>query len=139
MVCVAGSCRGAKPARLAVHSVRTLAEMVDSEGRPGTDVSTLLKLKALVKSPTAARRQAERLGTSAPNRVSRKRRTEVWSKRSDETNPPRLKGETMVMGTRKPRPMGPVMAGLPSTVASGTGGAVRYSPGVPGGAVVGGT
>src|SRR5487761_205891 len=43
------------------------------------------------------------------------------------------------IGTRKPRPIGPRMGGLPTTVGSGTAGAVTYSPGVPGGAVTGGT
>ena len=41
------------------------------------------------------------------------------------------------MGTRKPNPIGPVIAGLPITVGSGTAGAVTYSPAVPGGAVTG--
>src|SRR5258708_91739 len=41
------------------------------------------------------------------------------------------------VGTRKPKPMGPVIP--PATVGSGTAGAVMYSPGVPGGAVTGGT
>jgi len=67
-----------------------------SVGNTGTEVSGLEKLKAEVMSPTVARRQAERLGTSAPNRVSRKRRTEVWSKVSDEMNPPRANGEMMI-------------------------------------------
>src|SRR5579863_141311 len=112
-----------------------MAAMVD--GNEGIDVSGLVKLKALVMSPTVARRQAERLGTSAPKRVSRNRRTDVWSKRSEEIKPPRLNGETISMGTRKPRPIGPVME--PSTEGSGTGEAVMYSPAVPGGAVTGGT
>src|SRR5215471_6840951 len=109
------------------------------EGKFGTDVSGVAKLKAVVRSPTVDRRQALRLGTSAPKRVSRKRSTEVWSKRSDDTNPPRLNGETISMGTRNPKPIGPVMGGLPTTVGSGTAGAVTYSPAVPIGAVVGGT
>src|SRR5580704_16886432 len=109
------------------------------EGNFGIDGSGFLKLSALVKSPTAARRQALKLGTSAPKRVSRNRNTEVWSKRSEDTNPPRLNGETISMGTRKPKPIGPVIAGVPITVGSGTAGAVTYSPGVPGGAVSGGT
>jgi hypothetical protein len=36
-----------------------------------------LKLKALVKSPTAARRHALKFGTSAPNSVSKNRSTDV--------------------------------------------------------------
>src|SRR5260370_30866273 len=35
--------------------------------------------------------------------------------------------------------MGPRIGGEPTTVGSGTAGAVTYSPGVPGGAVTGGT
>jgi hypothetical protein len=45
----------------------------------------------------------------------------------------------MSIGTRKPNPIGPVIAGFPMTAGSGTAGAVMYSPGVPGGAVTGGT
>ena len=44
----------------------------------------------------------------------------------------------MSIGTRNPRPIGPEIAGLPMEVGSGTAAAVTYSPGVPGGAVVGG-
>src|SRR5579863_82478 len=109
------------------------------DGRFGIDRSGAAKLNALVRSPTVARRHALKLGTSAPNRVSRNRKIEVWSNRSDETKPPRLNGERISIGTRKPSPMGPSMGGLPTTVGSGTAGAVTYSPGVPGGAVTGGT
>ena len=38
------------------------------------------------------------------------------------------------MGTRNPNPIGPAIAGFPIAVASGTVGAVMYSPSVPGGA-----
>src|SRR3954447_26858183 len=114
-----------------------MAETV--EGSNGTDVSGLVKLNAVVISPTVARRHADRFGTSAPKRVSRKRSSEVWSKTSDDTNPPRLNGEITNVGTRKPRPMGPEIGGLPATVGSGTAAAVTYSPGVPAGAVTGGT
>src|SRR5215469_3822913 len=108
-------------------------------GRLGIDVSGVLKFSAVVKSPTVARRHALKFGTSAPNRVSKNRSSEVWSNKSELTNPPRPKGERMSIGTRKPSPIGPVIAGLPTTVGSGTAGRVTYSPGVPGGAVVGGT
>src|SRR5580704_973775 len=108
------------------------------DGNFGIEGSGFLKLNALVKSPTVARRQALRLGTSAPKRVSRNRNTEVWSKRSEDTKPPLLNGEMSNVGTRKPSPIGPVIAGLPTTVGSGTAGAVTYSPGVPAGAVTGG-
>lgn len=56
--------------------------------------------------------------------VSMKRRTEVWSKTSELTQPPRVHGDITIIGTRKPRPMG-----VPS----------MYSPGVPGGAIGGAT
>ena len=97
-------------------------------GRLGIHVSGVAKSTAVVRSPTVVRRQALRFGTSAPKRVSRKRSTEVWSKRSDDTNPPRANGETIGMGTRNPKPIGPVMGGLPNTAGSGTAGAVTYSP-----------
>src|ERR1700692_3067409 len=42
-------------------------------------------------------------------------------------------------GTRNPNPIGPEMAGVPIAVESGTVGTVMYSPGVPGGAMTGGT
>src|SRR5215472_16272884 len=109
------------------------------EGKFGIDVSTFLKFSALVRSPTVERLHALKLGTSAPKRVSRKRRTEVSSNKSEETNPPRLKGEISNAGTRNPRPIGPEIGGLPTTVGSGTAGAITNSPGVPAGAVVGGT
>src|SRR5579863_1921756 len=134
MVCGVGRVNPVKPTRLLAHSVRMDWRAATVEGSAGMDVSGLVKLNALVMSPTVARRQAERLGTSAPKRVSRKRRREVWSKRSEEMNPPRLNGEMIIMGTRKPRPMGPLME--PSTEGSGTAGAVTYSPAVPGGAVI---
>jgi hypothetical protein len=43
------------------------------DGRFGIDPSGFLKLNALVKSPTVARRHALKLGTLAPKRVSRNR------------------------------------------------------------------
>src|SRR5579863_6001652 len=125
------------PVRASMQPLITAASAARGVGRAGTEVSGFEKLKAEVMSPTSERRQAERFGTSAPKRVSRKRRTDVWSKLSDEMKPPRLKGETMSIGTRKPRPMGPLMP--PRTDESGTGVAVMYSPAVPGGAVGGAT
>ena len=127
-----GRLNGVKPTRLASHWVMTVEIAALADGSDGIDVSGLVKLKALVMSPTVARRHAERFGTSAPKRVSRKRRSEVWSKRSDEMNPPRLNGEMTNVGTRKPRPMGPGDRRAAGTVGSGTAGAVTYSPGVPG-------
>src|ERR1700756_3232541 len=46
-------------------------------GRDGTDASTLAKLNAAARSPVTDRRHLLRFGTSAPNRVSRKRNVEV--------------------------------------------------------------
>lgn len=75
------------------------------------------------------RRQALMLGHSAwvPRavvHVSMKRSTEVWSKTSELTQPPRVHGDITIIGTRKPSPIG-----TPS----------MYSPTVPGGATGGGT
>src|SRR5258708_6099586 len=119
-----GGWEAVKPARLLVQEGMAAGRAAAVDGNAGIGVSGLVKLKALVMSPTVARRQAERLGTSAPKRVSRKRRIDVWSNRSEETKPPRLKGEMTIMGTRHPRPMGPLMAGFPATVGSGTAGTV---------------
>ncbi len=47
-----------------------------------------------------ARRQGEMLGSCTPKRCSMKRITEVWSKTSEQANPPVLHGETTSMGTR---------------------------------------
>src|SRR4051812_9813882 len=112
-----------------------MAGIVD--GSCGTERSAAAKWNPEVRSPTVARRHALRLGTSAPNRASRNRRIEVWSKRSEDTKPPRLNGEITSIGTRKPSPIGPVTGGLPIAVESGAVGALMYSPGVPAGAVGG--
>src|ERR1700741_2943640 len=93
------------------------------------------KLKALVRSPVTLRRQALRLGTSTPNRVSMNRSIDVWSNVSEQTSPPRVKGETMSIGTRNPRPIGPAIP----LAAAGSGDTVRYSPFVPLGATGGAT
>src|SRR5271165_4874539 len=102
-------------------------------GRSGFVGSGLMKLNAFVRSPVTALLQALRLGTSAPNLVSRKRSREVWSKVSEHRNPPLLNGESTSSGTLKPSPIGPSMP-PEAPVRSGT---VRYSPGVPGGATGG--
>src|SRR5436309_2444132 len=107
----------------------------DGVGSDGTLVFGAAKLNAAVMSPVTDLRQAERFGTSAPKRVSRKRSVEVWSKVSEQTKPPREKGETTSIGTRKPRPIGPRIP----FASSGSVPTVRYSPGVPGGATGGGT
>ena len=62
---------GTVPAKFAAHSVRTCETAVTGLGRLGTEVLGALKLNALVRSPTAARRHALKLGTSAPNLVSK--------------------------------------------------------------------
>src|SRR5262249_32961341 len=93
------------------------------------------KLNAVVMSPVALLRQAVRLGTGAPNRVSSNRRCEGWSNVSWHVSGPRMYGEMTKHGTRKPKPIGPLMPPDPGTaLMSGT---VRYSPGVPAGAVGG--
>ena len=47
------------------------------EGSEGFEGSGAAKLNALVRSPVTPRRQADRLGTSGPNLLSRKRSSEV--------------------------------------------------------------
>src|SRR5579863_3978332 len=98
-------------------------------GSGGTDRLCLARFNALVRSPVTERRQADRFGTSAPKRVSKNRSSEVWSKVSWHTKPPRLHGETTSSGTRKPNPIGP----LSPSASDGSGLAVRYSPAVPAG------
>ena len=65
------------PARFAVHSVSTCEMAATGEGRLGIDRFGALKLNALVRSPTVARRHALKLGTSAPNLVSKNRKMDV--------------------------------------------------------------
>ena len=72
--------------------------------RRGGSPFGVLKSKALVRSPQTVRRQALMLGSWTPNLASRKRITEVWSKTSEHTQPPRLQGEMTNIGTRMPRP-----------------------------------
>src|SRR2546421_8009875 len=81
----------------------------DVGGSLGTDRSggAWPNPNALVRSPVTDRRHALRLGTATRKRRSRKRSVEVWSKRSEQTKPPRLNGDTTIIGTRKPRPIGP--------------------------------
>src|SRR5437660_12905750 len=117
-----------------VHWITVAGSIGCVAGNTGTDgLGGEPKLNAPVRSPTIPRRHLVRFGTSAPKRRSRKRRIDVWSKVSEETSPPRLKGEITSAGTRKPRPIGPA---IPFAAAGRT---CRYSPGVPGGAVGGGT
>src|SRR5579875_397988 len=123
---------GAPMAQLLETTRESVAEGWGSEG---TEVSTRAKLNALVRSPVADRRQSDRLGTSAPKRASSRRSTEVWSKVSEHTKPPRLNGETISIGTRKPSPIGPATP----EASAGSGLTVMYSPAVPGGGTGGGT
>src|SRR5262249_40281097 len=104
-------------------------------GSRGTETSGAAKLSALVRSPHVARRHADRFGTSAPKRFSRKRRSDVWSKTSDDTKPPRLNGEMMSGGTGGRSRIGPATP----PASAGGGSTVRTSPGVRGGAVGGST
>src|ERR1700733_3090745 len=87
-LCGFGIAGGTVPARFAAHSVSTCEIAATGEGRLGIELFGALKLNALVISPTVARRHALRFGTSAPNLVSKNRRMDVWSKRSEDTNPP---------------------------------------------------
>lgn len=80
-------------------------------GSAGIPYTGLAKSKAPVRSPVTLRRQALMFGQvaglpRAAVQVSRKRSTEVWSKTSELTQPPRLQGEMATIGTRKPRPIG---------------------------------
>src|SRR5258707_5884086 len=90
----------------------------------------LRKASAPVKSPTARRRQADRLGTGTPKRFSISRSTDVWSSTPEYLYPPRLNGEITSAGVRKPSPTGPVVP----PAAEGSGEAGRYSPPRPAGA-----
>ena len=47
------------------------------------------------------------LGSCTPKRRSMNRMIEVWSKTSEQTQPPLLQGETTSIGTRWPSPYGP--------------------------------
>ena len=51
-----------------------------------------------------ARRHGVMLGSSTPSRFSRNWISDVWSKISEDTQPPRLQGDTMSRGTRMPKP-----------------------------------
>src|SRR5438046_5270075 len=97
------SCFGVRLGSVGVGVGPPLHDAVaDVCGRCGTDRFGFTKLKAEVMSPVTERRQWVRFGTSTPKRASRNCRIDVWSKRSEHTKPPRLKGETTRVGTRKP-------------------------------------
>src|SRR5947209_1207141 len=106
----------------------------DGVGKDGTvALGATSRLNAAVMSPVCSRRHWLKFGTSGPNRRSRKRSSEVWSNVFLHTSPPRVNGEITRHGTRKPRPIGPLKP--PASAESFT----NSSPGVPGGAVGGGT
>ena len=65
------------PTNMVAHCIAASGVIESGDGKSGKFASGALKLKALVISPTAARRQALRFGTSAPNRVSRNRSIDV--------------------------------------------------------------
>lgn len=86
-------------------------------------------------SPTVRRRHELMFGSRTPKRCSRNFRVDVWSNTSLDTRPPQLHGDITSTGTRKPSPIGPAIPDAPL----GSGEAVTHSPGVPSGAVGGGT
>ncbi len=68
--------------------------------------SGVAKSNTLVRSPVTARRHGLMFGSATPKRASSSRSTEVWSNTCESTQPPRVHGETTVIGTRTPRPTG---------------------------------
>ena len=66
-------------------------------------------------------------GTVTLNTDARNWSWEVWSKTSEQTHPPFENGETTIIGTLTPRPIGPAMP----PADDGRGSTVRYSPAVP--------
>jgi hypothetical protein len=79
---------------------------------PKTTDYLLAKLKAETRSPQTTRRHGVmlvsfRFGWPRPKRCSTKRISDVWSNTSEQTQPPRVHGETTIIGTRWPRPYGP--------------------------------
>ena len=86
-------------------------------GSDGMVVVDVAKSKQPVRSPQILRRQAEMLVSRTPVQASRNRSTEVWSWTWEFTQPPWLHGDTTVIGTRGPSPMGvggPNAGGSPS-------------------------
>src|ERR1700736_2887784 len=61
MACGGGSGDGVKPTRLFWHCWMVVEPGLAGEGSDGMDLSGLLKLNAVVISPTVDRRQADRL------------------------------------------------------------------------------
>src|SRR5882757_5495167 len=85
-------------------------------------VSWSRKSNALVRSPQTARRHGEMFGSCTPVQRSRKRITEVWSATSEFTQPPLLHGETIVIGTRGPSPIGSPWTNSNGVFGGGIGG-----------------
>ena len=73
-------------------------------GRVGAGLPEREKSNAEVRSPQTVRRQGVMFGSRTPKRRSMNRMIEVWSKVSEQTQPPVLHGEITVIGTRMPRP-----------------------------------
>jgi hypothetical protein len=73
-------------------------------GRAGTAGRALSKSNAAVRSPHTVRRHGEMFGSCTPKRFSMNRMIEVWSKTSEQTQPPVLHGDTTIIGTRTPSP-----------------------------------
>ena len=73
-------------------------------GSVGTGPGAAEKSNAEVRSPQTARRHGVMFGSCTPKRFSMNRMIEVWSKVSEQTQPPVLHGEITVIGTRMPRP-----------------------------------
>src|SRR5437868_15217437 len=71
-----------------------------ADGSTGTVDGAEAKSKAEVRSPATWRRHELMLGSSTPSQRSTKRIVEVWSKVSEQTCPPVVQGETIVVGTR---------------------------------------
>jgi hypothetical protein len=70
-VCGFGTGYELAPASVVAHCWMTSGAAETGEGRGGTELSGDVKLNAVVRSPTVARRHALKFGTSAPNLVSR--------------------------------------------------------------------
>src|ERR1051326_2466074 len=95
---------------------------VGARGMAGKLVSGAVKLNAEVRSPQSCRRQALMFGSCTPVQVSRNLIIEVWSKIWEQVYPPRLQGETMIIGTRAPKPMGSPPTNSFVVPGGGTGG-----------------
>jgi hypothetical protein len=66
----------------------------------------LVKSNADTRSEHTSRRHREMLGSATPVTFSRNCSVDVWSATEESTKPPMVHGDTIVMGTRGPRPIG---------------------------------